>query len=54
MAEKFFIYIETLHADDLGDQENVSQVNQLTDVVFFLFSFFLPLYTQRYNAYATT
>lgn len=45
MAEKFFIYIETFHADDIGDQENVSRVNQLTDVVFLLLFLSTSLYT---------
>lgn len=25
MADKFFIYIESLHVDDMGDGENVSE-----------------------------
>lgn len=62
MAEKFFIYIETLHADDLGDEENVSQHQHLvTDLDFFSFSTFIHpkkykiLNTIRcYNATATT
>lgn len=37
MKEKFTLIIETLHSDDMGDKENVS--NQETNVINCSFSF---------------
>lgn len=46
MKEKFTIIIETLHADDDGERENVSSREQTLLIVVFLFFFFCFPFTR--------